>query len=82
VKLSPTMRHALTFAEQNGGRLIRHSGGYWSSREWVDPGLGNVPSFSTNTAHALVTRGVAEYTDWRENRNGRYAVELRIKERL
>jgi hypothetical protein len=79
MKLSPTMQHAITLAKSDGGRLMRFEGGYWSVPQWAADSRGLIPSFSTNTAHALVTRGVAEYTEWKENRNGRFAVALKLK---
>jgi hypothetical protein len=79
MKLSPTMQQAVDFAKANGGKLIRHAGGYWSSADWGLTSTGHIQSFGTTTAHALVTRGVAEYCEWRTNASGRFPIELRIK---
>jgi hypothetical protein len=80
VKLSPTMEHAVTLAQSNGGKLMRHPGGYWST-----PAFDNmthagrqVPTFSTNTAHALVTRGVAKWSEWNYSGSVRFPVELTL----
>jgi hypothetical protein len=75
-KLSPTMRHAITFAQQHGGKLIRHPGGFWSCAEWQR--VGSHESFSTGTADALVTRGVGYYSEWKDGRNGRFPVAVTI----
>ncbi len=80
VQLSPTMQHAVTLAQSNGGKLMRHPGGYWST-----PAFDNlthagrqIPTFSTNTAHALVVRGVAKWSDWRVSRSVRFPIELTL----
>lgn len=73
-ELSPTMREALDFAKKNGG-LIREPGGYWKSAEpcaWPF-------SFSTPTVNALVSRGLAEYTEWKDGRNGRFPIRMSVK---
>lgn len=76
-KLSPTMRHAITFAQANGGKLVRHPGGFWSNAEFVPFHSGD-PSFSTGTAEAIVARGAGFYSAWKEGRNGRFPIEITI----
>ena len=79
-KLSPTMRAAVLLAQSNANKLMRHPGGYWSTPAfdpWSTEGR-SVLHFSTNTAHALVTRGVAKYSDWQTNSSGRFPVELTL----
>lgn len=75
-KLSPTMRHAITFAQQHGGKLVRHPGGFWSCEGWTH--RGSFESFSTGTADALVTRGAGHYSAWKDGRNGRFPIEVTI----
>lgn len=53
-------------------------GGYWAGRDY---GPGNRSSFGTTTVEALIARGVIEYTDWREGRNGKFPVAAVLVER-
>jgi hypothetical protein len=78
-KLSPTMRHAITFAQQHGGKLVRHPGGFWSCAEWVRYASGGShESFSTGTADAIVTRGAGHYSEWKDGRNGRFPIAVTL----
>lgn len=80
-KLSPTMRHAITFALANGGKLVRHPGGFWSCAAFVRyQNGGSHQHFSTNTADAIVTRGAGEYTAWKDGKSGRFPIEVTVKE--
>lgn len=71
--LSETMQRAIGFAAAHGGTLHRQPGGFWSPRAGTDLGY-----YGTSTIEALVKRGLAEYTVWREGRNGRFPVEMRL----
>lgn len=77
--LSPTMREALDYASKHGGQLERFPGGYWCEpgrTQWdVNPHV----SFSTSTVNALVSRGLAEYTEWKDGRNGRFPIRMTVK---
>lgn len=74
--LSPSMREAREFAEKNGGELVRHQGGYWSREGWRQ-GDG-VRYFSASTVHALVSRGVAVYSEHVDGRSGRFPVRAKL----
>jgi hypothetical protein len=82
-KLSPTMLRAIDLAQQNGNKLYRHSGGFWAGKSFSEEHSrnpdGTPTSEDTNTVHALVTRGVAEYTDHRTNARGSFEVEITLK---
>lgn len=77
--LSPTMQQAAAYARQHGGSLERFPGGYW-----CEPGRSQwdayrvTSTFSTKTIEALVARGVAEYTQWKDGRNGRFPIKVTL----
>lgn len=55
--------------------LYRHPGGFWKRDEhWVV----NSPCYGGSTVEALVSRGIAEYTVWRDGKNGRFPVQARL----
>lgn len=68
--LSLHMRRASTAASNPEG-LKRKPGGYWSA-----PAGG--PTFGTTTVQALVTRGVAAYTEFAAGRNGRFPIRIEL----
>lgn len=68
------MVDAYTMAQENGGKLVRHAGGFWCGKN----GRGG-RTFGTSTAQALVKRGAAEYTDWKESWGRKFPIELTIK---
>ena len=73
--LSPAMMAAWDYAIIRGGKIVRHPGGFWARAEWT--GRDEV-SFGTTTIEALVSRGAARYTQWKENRNGRFPIEAEM----
>ena len=77
--LSPTMREALICARERGnGKLLRYPGGFWAIEGWRGAHAGTW--FGTSTIEALVSRGVAEYTAWKERGNGtRFPIEMTVK---
>jgi hypothetical protein len=75
--LSRTMLAAHRHAMANGGRLRRFPGGFWMRPN--AKGRGDGPYFGTSTIEALVARGVAEYTEWKEGRGGWFPVEVTVK---
>lgn len=75
--LSPTMRAALDFAKKYGG-MIREPGGYWMAP--VDETAPSTVTFNTPTVQALVSRGLAEYTEWKDGRNGRFPIRMAVKQ--
>lgn len=74
-ELSATMRAALDHASKNGG-LVRSPGGYWGPRAPCGCPL----TFGTSTINALVSRGLAEYTEWKDGRNGSFPIRMAVKE--
>lgn len=78
--LSPLMREAVEYAGSHGGVLIRLPGGFWvrdGHTQW--DGWQAQRTFGTPTVQALVAREVAEYTEWRDGRNGRFPVRVELK---
>lgn len=68
--LSLHMRRASRAAENPEG-LTRKPGGFWSA-----PAGG--PTFGTTTVQALVTRGVAAYSEFADGRNGRFPIRIEL----
>jgi hypothetical protein len=72
---SPTMKEAFDYAtKHNGGIFYRSPGGYWS----ISSERQAYPWWGTPTIEGLVKRGAATYTEWREGRNGKFPVEVRM----
>jgi hypothetical protein len=72
--LSATMLDAVRYATEHKA-LCRYPGGFWQA-----PGGYQVwaQHFGTATVEALVKRGVAAYTEWRDGRNGRFPVRCEL----
>jgi hypothetical protein len=73
--LTPTMTDCWVYmgkAPENS--LVRHQGGFWTS---ID---GRHPVFGTSTIEALVKRGVAEYTEWKDGRIAPFPIRVKRKE--
>lgn len=68
------MQRAIDRARANDGKLKRLIGGHWIGVN--EPNASN--SFSSRTAEALVSRGLAIYTEMRTGRNGPFPVELTL----
>lgn len=75
-QLSPVMKACRDYMREHGGKIRRHQGGFWADENWKRH-LGGV-TFGTSTVEALVSRGVAEYSVWKEGRNGRFPIEARL----
>jgi hypothetical protein len=57
------------------GEIERFPGGFW-----CEPGeVMKEPSFGSTTVQALVTRGVAVYTERKENANGGFPIKAKLK---
>jgi len=63
--LTPTMRRCIKYL-QSAGKLVRYPGGYWAAEHWD---RWKTPWYGTPTVQALVTRGLAGYTEWKQGRN-------------
>lgn len=75
-KLSETMQACVKFMLMHEDSIHRHPGGFW----WERDSASNYRSgFGTATVHALVARGVAEYTEWQEGRSGRFPIKATLK---
>jgi hypothetical protein len=74
MKLTPTMQAAVNHAQKHGGALVRWPGGFWYAVDQQGSGY----SFGTPTVQALVSRGVAEYTEWQEGRNGKFPIRADV----
>jgi hypothetical protein len=70
-KLTPEMYRLIEFMELNGGKVKRFPGGFWGSGK-------NGGWFGTSTVQALVFRGMAEYSDWKVGRGGRFPIEAKL----
>ncbi len=78
-EITPTMQKAVEFIRQHGS-IVRYQGGYWNR-----PGCANyfeysAGSFGTATVDGLAIRGVIEYTEWKDGRNGRFPIAAKLKE--
>ena len=73
-KLTSEMRRAIAFAREHGGHIHRHAGGFWSSER----ASSTTNSFGTSTIEALASRGVAEYTEWKDGRSGRFPTRITL----
>lgn len=75
--LSQTMRALLDCIAEHGGEIERFPGGYWTVAKTVAQ-FGAQRTWGTTSIEALVSRGMLEYTEWKENRAGRFPVAARI----
>ena len=74
-QLTPTMQAAVDMAREHGGALHRHPGGFWAGPEWK---LHGAPYVGTPTVEALVRRGVARHSEWKDGRMGRFPVKMEL----
>jgi hypothetical protein len=77
--LSATMVACLDIAQEAGGELVRYQGGYWADRGGGHPvGVNRRECHSTPTVQALVRRGFAEYSEYRDGRSGLFPIAMRL----
>lgn len=76
-ELSETMQAAVAYAKQHGA-LCRYPGGYWQKSGVFDRWS---TYFSTPTVEGIVKRGMAEYTEWRDGKNGKVPVRCELTPR-
>lgn len=75
VSLTATMLDAIRFAQtNNAGRLHRHPGGRWTTRDFYT----HFRHYGTSTVEGIVSRGVGTYTEWRDGKNGRFPIEMTV----
>lgn len=75
-ELSPTMRSAINYARNFNNKIVRYPGGYWARENWSGS---SEHYFGTTTIQALVSRGLAEYTQWQEGKS-RFPIEITLTE--
>jgi hypothetical protein len=66
------MTALLAWIRERGGEIVRFPGGFWTVEPWGQK------TWGTSSVEALVKRGVLEYSEWKENRNGRFPIRARI----
>lgn len=78
-QLSVTMREAYNYALAHGGKLVRYPGGYWArpglhatlgTIKWFSKEFPAEKNFGLGTVRALISRGFAVESDWKENGYG------------
>lgn len=77
-ELSKKMIDAIGHMKRNGNKLVRFPGGYWAREGWHS---WNGPCWGTPTVEAIVRRGYAEYTVWKDGRSGRFPIECGLTPR-
>jgi len=63
MKITPPMRECIAKMRQYNRMIDRYPGGFWQC------GATGGVSFGTSTVEALVTRGLAVYTEWKQGRS-------------
>ena len=69
---------AMDHMKNHEGKLVRFPGGFWAAIGWHAYAG---PYFGTPTVQALVTRGVAEYTAWKDGRGGKFPIEVCVTDK-
>jgi hypothetical protein len=75
-ELSKTMQELVAYMREHGGKIHRHPGGFWAK-----PAYGYLgKSYGTSSVEALVKRGVAQYTQWKDSSRGggRFPIEATL----
>lgn len=66
--LSLEMLRCVHAIKGDGGTIYRFGGGYWAHQRWGEIGG---RSFGASTVHALVTRNVLVYDEWKGRKHGK-----------
>lgn len=74
--ISPTMQELIRYMTENDGKIERHPGGFWARKGWT--GVSEI-NYGTTSVQALVSRGLADYTDWKENRGERFPIQAMLR---
>lgn len=77
-ELSPKMLEAIEHMKRHGNKLVRFPGGYWAREGWRS---WNGPCYGTPTVEAIVKRGYAEYTVWKDGKSSRFPIECSLTPR-
>jgi hypothetical protein len=80
--LSATMVDCIELARTHGGELVRFQGGYWAGRNAPRMPHDGIPRpyCGGSTVNAIVTRGYAEYSEWREGRSFKFPIAIKLTE--
>lgn len=73
LKVSRSMQQLITSMQTHGNTVERFPGGFWR----CEPNGGY--SFGTSTVEALITRGIAEYSEWKDGRSGRFPIKATLR---
>jgi hypothetical protein len=76
---SPLWKSAIQYARAKDGNFYRVAGGYWYFDKYR-----NSQYVGTTTVEAIVKRGIATYTEWKQGRFRTFPVKatLNFNERL
>src|SRR3990172_6451312 len=77
-ELSQKMISAIYHMSRHSNKLVRFPGGYWARDGWHS---WDGPCWGTPTVEAIVRRGFAEYTVWKDGRSGRFPIECGLTKR-
>ena len=78
-ELSPKMKSIIKHMAHNNNKVVRFPGGYWAREGWHS---WNGPNWGTPTVEAIVRRGYAEYTVWKDGRGGKFPIECGLTQRV
>ncbi len=76
-KLTPSMQQLIAHMKRHNNKVVRYPGGFWAAENW---NMWSSPYFGTSTIEALVARGIATYTVWKDGRNGKFPIECILKD--
>lgn len=71
-KISKTMAYVVGRMAAAERKLKRFPGGFWRTH------AGAQEYFGTKTVQALVTRGLAQYTEYKDGRNGTFPIQVSL----
>lgn len=81
--LTATMVACIDDMREAGGEFVRYQGGYWAARNGprACDGIPR-PNYGSSTVQAIIDRGEATYTEWRDGRNGRFPIAIKLTSAL
>ena len=75
-QLTPKMIEVIEHMKRHNNKIVRYPGGYWASEDWH---MWQGPCFGTPTVEAIIRRGYAKYTVWREGKSGnKFPIEAEL----
>lgn len=75
LQLSPKMESAIKHMARHGNKMVRYPGGYWADENWH---AWHGPCWGTPTIEAIVSRGYAAYSVWKDGRSGKFPIECTL----